>query len=107
MRSPYATVCLTIIGALITLTVKLIDKVFEIQHQRREIISLSVLARDISSSSAYKLDGLSEGEIYKFREESKFRLLSESIVGNPFKNALSKNQEFKSGEEEEDGQDED
>ena len=34
MRSPYATVCLTIIGALITLTVKLIDKVFEIQHQR-------------------------------------------------------------------------
>lgn len=91
MRAPYATVCMTIIGALITFIVKLFEKIFQIQSQRREIISLSVLARDISESASNGLNELDDDEIYKFREESKFKLLSHSIVGNAFKGALEMN----------------
>lgn len=88
MRAPYATICITIIGALITFIVKLVDKIFEIQHQRREIISLSVLARDINHSAADGLDDLDQKTLYKLREEAKFKLLSQSIVGNAFSKSV-------------------
>ena len=93
MRAPYATVCITIIGALITFIVKLFEKIFLIQAQRREIISLSVLARDISQSSSHGLAELVEEDIYKLREEAKFKLLSQSIVGNAFRGASEMHKE--------------
>jgi hypothetical protein len=66
----------------------LVDKIFEIQHQRREIISLSVLARDINHSAADGLDDLDQKTLYKLREEAKFKLLSQSIVGNAFSKSV-------------------
>lgn len=99
MRAPYATVCITVIGALITFIVKLFEKIFLIQTQRREIISLSVLARDVSESSSHDLSNMKEEDVYKLREESKFKLLSHSIVGSAFHRALEL-QQISNGKEE-------
>lgn len=89
LRIPYASIVLAVFGGLTALINTLANKVFEIHSQKRHIIGLSVLARDINSASKHGTN-LSEEQIYQFREQLKFELLSDSLVGQSFKPLLEK-----------------
>ncbi|MGI4991964.1 hypothetical protein ACRXCV_05015 [Halobacteriovorax sp. GFR7] len=96
MRLPYASIILAVISALSIFAQKLVGKILEINNQKREIIGLSLLARDVTNSSSKGLE-MSDHEIYKKRESLKFELLSESIVGSTFRSVKAKRNEVKSG----------
>ena len=89
LRVPYASIVLSVIGALSAFVKTLLDKIFEIHAQKRQIIGLSVLARDINTSSKHGLN-INDENIYKFREQLKFELLSASMVGDAFKAVQSR-----------------
>lgn len=89
LRIPYASIVLAVFGGFIALVNTLLAKVFEIHSQKRHFIGLSVLARDISSSSKHGLS-LSDEQIYQSREQVKFELLSESMLGDTFRPVLNK-----------------
>jgi len=85
MRLPYATIILTVISALIFFAKTLVSKIFEINSEKRKMIALSVVARDITFASTKGLD-ISNDEMIERREQLKFDLLSSSIIGDSFSN---------------------
>lgn len=89
MRIPYATIILAVISALTFFAKTLTNRIIEIFSQKRTMIGLSLLAKDIHSSSSSDLD-LDSDELYDKREKTKFELLSGSIIGSHFASVLLK-----------------
>lgn len=97
MRIPYASIVLAAISALSLFGKTLVSKIFEINSQKRTMIGLSLLARDITFSATNGLD-LADDDIVERRENLKFELLSESIVGGTFK-SVSRKRKLRSEED--------
>lgn len=89
LRLPYASIILAVFGGLTALINTLANKVFEIHSQKRHIIGLSVLARDVNSAAKHGVN-LTEEQTYQYREQLKFELLSDSLLGQSFKPLLEK-----------------
>lgn len=83
LRAPYSPILFAFVLGAFALITKLLNSILEIQGQRRSVITLSILAGEISKSSAEDLD-LSEDEVYKLKENLKFDLLSVSGMKNIF-----------------------
>lgn len=78
-RGPYVTLCTIVIVTCYYIAHFLLSEVIKINRQRLSLNKILIIAQDISKSSAYELDEISDEEMFEKRVQFKMTLLRDHL----------------------------